>query len=138
MRFIGELKYGKYADNFENVHPDILQRYANANQDRHVRHDTIEVTANKFPFNSEAAELLFSSSLKEARESGIIPVGLGVAEEEWEGGIYTEAELVKVGRKEVEVALPFQIWWPRAVIWAQGLELMAKIQAVENGDILLV
>jgi hypothetical protein len=29
MRFVGELRYGKYADDFENVHPDILQRYAN-------------------------------------------------------------------------------------------------------------
>ncbi|KAJ7704649.1 hypothetical protein B0H16DRAFT_1216535, partial [Mycena metata] len=54
----------------------------------------------------------------------IIPLGLGVTETEWADGIYADAEVVKIGRKEVEVTLPFQIWWPRAVVWAQGLELM--------------
>lgn len=29
MRLLGELKYGKYADNFENIHPEILERYGN-------------------------------------------------------------------------------------------------------------
>jgi hypothetical protein len=29
MRFIGELKYGKYADNFEQIHPDVIERYSN-------------------------------------------------------------------------------------------------------------
>ena len=27
MRLIGEVKYGKYADNFDEIHPDILDRY---------------------------------------------------------------------------------------------------------------
>ncbi|KAJ7646151.1 hypothetical protein B0H17DRAFT_1148214 [Mycena rosella] len=53
------------------------------------------------------------------------------------GRIYSEVEVVKVGRKNVEIALPFTVWWPRAAKWAQGLEIMAKIQAVENGDIQL-
>jgi hypothetical protein len=29
MRFVGEVKYGKYVDNFEEVHPDILDQYGN-------------------------------------------------------------------------------------------------------------
>ncbi|KAJ7814955.1 hypothetical protein B0H14DRAFT_2603779 [Mycena olivaceomarginata] len=43
--------------------------------------------------------------------------------------------LITVGRKDSEVALPFAIWWPRAVSWTQGLELMLHIQAIANGEI---
>lgn len=30
MRLIGELKHGKYTSDIENVHPDVLQHYAEA------------------------------------------------------------------------------------------------------------
>ncbi|KAJ7920108.1 hypothetical protein B0H13DRAFT_1867881 [Mycena leptocephala] len=49
--------------------------------------------------------------------------------------MYSEIEVIKVSRKDSEVDLPFVIWWPRAVAWAQALELMVNIKAVENGDI---
>ncbi|KAJ7476047.1 hypothetical protein FB451DRAFT_1034397 [Mycena latifolia] len=29
MRLIGELKYGRYADNFGDIHPEVLERYGN-------------------------------------------------------------------------------------------------------------
>ncbi|KAJ7906496.1 hypothetical protein B0H13DRAFT_1880557 [Mycena leptocephala] len=125
MRFVGELRYGKYADDFENVHPDILQRYANegdldlaitGDQDRHIRHEAIKVTEHQFLFGS------------------IIPIGMGVAEVEWEDGFYAETEAVKVGRKDIETPLPFRVWWPRAAAWAQGLEMMAKIRAPKRSQ----
>ncbi|KAJ7749834.1 hypothetical protein DFH07DRAFT_746472, partial [Mycena maculata] len=160
MRFVGELLYGKYGDDFENVHPDILQRYGQegnhldysrkynsgtlkgdldlaiaGDQDHHIRHEAIEVMENKLPFANEEAEQIFADTLREAHNEGIIPDGLGVAEGEWEDGVYSEIEIIKVGRKDVPIALPFTVWWPRAVKWAQGLELMVKIRAVESGDI---
>ncbi|KAJ7934971.1 hypothetical protein B0H13DRAFT_1591207 [Mycena leptocephala] len=106
-------------------------------QDRHIRHEAIEVTEHQFPFGSEEVGVIFYDSFKVVQDTGIIPIGMGVAEGEWEDGFYAETEAVKVGRKDIEIPLPFRVWWPRAVTWAQGLEIMAKIQAVERGDIIL-
>lgn len=39
MRLVGELLYGKYADDFENVHPDILQRYGQEGIIRRIHWD---------------------------------------------------------------------------------------------------
>ncbi|KAJ7737242.1 hypothetical protein DFH07DRAFT_753093, partial [Mycena maculata] len=107
-------------------------------QDRHIRHEAIEVKQNRFPFNSEEARDIFTDTLRTVHAAGIIPDQMGVAEAEWEDGMYAETEIIKVGRKDVEVILPFMIWWPRAVKWAQGLEILTKIQAVESGDIALI
>ncbi|KAJ7731740.1 hypothetical protein B0H16DRAFT_1234859, partial [Mycena metata] len=93
-------------------------------QDHHVRHDPIDVIENRCPFHSEEAKTIFSSAVQEVQSAGIIPQYLGVAEAEWDGQPYGETETVKIGRKDVEIQLPFEIWWPRAVAWAQGLEIM--------------
>jgi hypothetical protein len=105
-------------------------------QDRHIRHAPIDVVENECPFDSEDAMGIFSAALQEVKLTGIIPESFGVAEHEWEERFYGETEVVKVGRKDVEIALPFQLWWPRAVVWAQGLEIMVRIQAAENDEML--
>ncbi|KAJ6614370.1 hypothetical protein B0H10DRAFT_2265466 [Mycena sp. CBHHK59/15] len=96
MRHLRELKYGKYADDFDNVHPDILQQYGDegifsahisenldlaiaGNQDHHVHHEAIEVMQNKFPFNTDDAGRIFSEALKQVKARGIVPQGMGVA-----------------------------------------------------------
>ncbi|KAJ7456397.1 hypothetical protein B0H11DRAFT_1739299, partial [Mycena galericulata] len=153
MRLIGEVKYGKYADNFENIHPEILERYnqeghipmTNTNistedldqaiaqdQDRHIRHEAIDVVQNECPFRTEQAIHIFSAARREIEAREIIPMHLGVAEAEWEERFYPETETIKIGRKEVEIELPFPIWWPRAVAWAQGLELMFEFRLLKT------
>ncbi|KAJ6603888.1 hypothetical protein B0H10DRAFT_1656878, partial [Mycena sp. CBHHK59/15] len=67
---------------------------------------------------------IFHQALEEVKFAEIIPEHFGVAVAEWEEAFYGETENVKIGRKEVEIVLPFAVWWPRAVAWAQGLELM--------------
>ncbi|KAJ7478866.1 hypothetical protein B0H11DRAFT_1725707, partial [Mycena galericulata] len=103
-------------------------------QDRHIRHEAFNAVENECPFSSEDAMVIFFAALHEVKSEGIIPEGFGVAEPEWEAQFYGETETVKVGRKEVEIVLPFVIWWPRAVVWAQGLEIMVRIQAAENNE----
>ncbi|KAJ7096141.1 hypothetical protein C8R44DRAFT_644623, partial [Mycena epipterygia] len=155
MRLIGELKYGRYTDNLDNIHPEVVARYNDdviqsnkwiqddmdaaiaEDQGRHIRHEPIDVPKHSSPFSTVEAEELFSQALSTVQAEGIVPVGLGVAEAEWEGGIYSEVEVIKVGRKDSEVDIPFSVWWPRAVAWVQGLELMVRVQAAENGDIML-
>ncbi|KAF7334184.1 hypothetical protein MVEN_02324600 [Mycena venus] len=122
MRLIGELKYGKYADTFDDVHPAVLETYGNSN-------DLDEAIANDQDHN---ARDIFVAALANVQAAGIIPENFGVAEAEWEVPFYGESESVKVGRKQVEIALPFPIWWPRAVAWAQGLDLMVRIQEAER------
>ncbi|KAJ7122623.1 hypothetical protein C8R43DRAFT_899656, partial [Mycena crocata] len=149
MRLLGELNYGRYSDDFENIHPEVLERYGNegdcladidlaiaGDQDRHIRHEAIDVVENQCPFETEQATVIFCQALEDVTSSEIIPEHFGVAEAEWEERFYGETEKVKVGRKDVEIVLPFQVWWPRAVAWAQGLELMVRIQAAENGDMI--
>ncbi|KAJ7434920.1 hypothetical protein B0H11DRAFT_2161919 [Mycena galericulata] len=146
MRLVGELKYGKYADNFEDIHPDILERYRDeddidiaiaGDQSQHIRHEAVDAPKAEFPFQSDDALDIFSQALKNVKAAEMIPQQMGVSPEEWDGGHYPETEMVKAGRKYIDITLPFPLWWPRAVAWTQGLELMAKIQAVENGDIVL-
>ncbi|KAJ7118271.1 hypothetical protein C8R44DRAFT_625989 [Mycena epipterygia] len=163
MRLIGELKYGQYADNFDDIHPDVVGLYGDqgvcwflpgterradkeaddldlaiaGDQDHHIRHDAIEVVENECPFAGEDSTALLFMALKEIELQGIVPRHFGVAEAEWEGQFYGETETVKIGRKNVEIQLPFGIWWPRAVAWAQALETMVRIQAVENGEMVI-
>ncbi|KAK7037121.1 hypothetical protein R3P38DRAFT_2517029, partial [Favolaschia claudopus] len=121
-------KYGKYIDNFDEVQAELVEHYGAqvlskdldsaiaGDQDRHIRHDAIETLG------------IFSDILKDVSLQGIIPTNFGVAQSEWEPNSYGETEFVKVGRKDVEIALPFDIWWPCAVLWAQGMEIMIRMQ----------
>ncbi|KAJ7175538.1 hypothetical protein C8R46DRAFT_890999, partial [Mycena filopes] len=133
MRLVGELMHGKYADSFDEVHPDVLSRYGEegahlcqvdideaiaADQNHHIRHEAIDVANHEVPFDSELAADIFSRALDAVRTAEIIPDHLGVAPAEWDAEGYPETELVKVGKKSVELTLPFRIWWPRAVTWA--------------------
>ncbi|KAF8217044.1 hypothetical protein K438DRAFT_1508312, partial [Mycena galopus ATCC 62051] len=101
-------------------------------QDQNVRHEAINVTETELPFRSEETRTIFSAALREVQAAGIIPQNFGVAEDEWEGAFYGETEAIKIGRKQVEIRLPFAIWWPRAVAWSQGLDLMVRIQERED------
>jgi hypothetical protein len=66
----------------------------------------------------------------------IVPLGFGVAESEWDEDTYPEFEDITLGRrgKSLNVCLPFDVWWPRAVAWAQGLDLMVRICTAEGGE----
>ncbi|KAJ7772045.1 hypothetical protein DFH07DRAFT_953328 [Mycena maculata] len=107
MRLIGELKYGKYADNFEEIHPDILERYGDeddidvaiaGDQSHHIRHEAVAVAKAECPFQSDDALDIFDRALKEVKAAEIIPENLGVSTVEWDEAGYPEIEIVKAGR----------------------------------------
>ncbi|KIJ63930.1 hypothetical protein HYDPIDRAFT_28831 [Hydnomerulius pinastri MD-312] len=118
--------------NTQLIHEQIM-----ADQQRHIRHEPIDVPNISTPFQSIEGEEVFNLALKELRDLGIIPNGYGVGQSEWVNGSYPEIEIIKVGHggKEYHVDLPFVIWWPRAVAWAQGLDVMTRICMVENGEL---
>jgi hypothetical protein len=163
---MSDLTRGKYSDNFDNIHPDILERYLGvhgppsqcqhsgaeasdddedyshlddriaADQEHHIRHDPIEVPLHSNPFKSPDAEALFDNACQDVVAAGIVPSSFGIQESEWDREIYPEHEDIKSGRggKHLNICLPFVIWQPRAVVWAQALELMMKICMAENGE----
>lgn len=107
-----------------------------ADQQSHIRHDPVDVPKHTAPFASEATENIFYSALKDVTAAGMVPQDLGVHESEWDGGGYPIFEAIKSGQrgKLLNMALPFEIWWPKAVVWAQGLDLMTRICIIENED----
>lgn len=156
---MSELTRGKYVDEFKDIHPDILNQYlgvddgailANfdedlnhdidahiaAGQEHHIRHEPIPVPDHRNPFNSVEGEAMFFDALNKIATQKIVPAGFGVNATEWDNHIYPDVEDIKYGRagNVLSVALPFEIWWPRAVCWAQGLDAMTKICLAENGE----
>ncbi|KAI0685882.1 hypothetical protein C8T65DRAFT_553327, partial [Cerioporus squamosus] len=97
-------------------------------QEHHVHHPPIPVPNSNCPFSDKDLEI-FLATLLEVHEAGVIPEGYGLTEEEWPGEEYGDIEMLKRGRggREDPVELPFAVWWPRAVEWAQGLELMSQM-----------
>ncbi|TDL30236.1 hypothetical protein BD410DRAFT_709365, partial [Rickenella mellea] len=102
-----------------------------ADQNVHIRHDPIEVPEDACPPSLRSREEMarFRDILQELQRMEVVPSGLGVSEQEWGNDGYPDIEVIKSGRggKELHVQLPFVIWWPRAVRWAQGLELMCRM-----------
>lgn len=113
-----------------------LDDHLAADQERHIRHAPIPVPSSKSPFTNTALEQVFWSSLNEVLEKDIVPGGYGLTEAEWEDGMYSDHECISLGRsgRKVSVALPPQIWWRRAVRWAQGLEILTHVLMIQNGE----
>ena len=149
IRLLSELKHGKYNDILHGIHPETLHRYygtqslagavpqnlenmISTDQQHQIRHEPVKVPDHSPPFAVPEAAEIFLDALEEINAAEIIPDGLGVAEGEWDVNGYPESEEIKVGRKTVEIQLPFSVWWPRAVRWACTLELLVHIQTAEN------
>jgi len=99
-------------------------------QQANIRHDGVDVPLNEHPFPRADIEAAFLTALDQVQENQILPSGLGIRVEEWEGG-YPTSEIVRKGRrgtKEHVVPLPIDIWLPRAERWCQGLSVMFAIR----------
>lgn len=144
IRFISETKHGVREDQ-PGVHPTVLEEFYGAEDDRDgewediddliadeqasdVRHAAIEVPEHYSPFSPET-EAIFLNTLEELRTEEYLPDGYGLTPEELDGATYPVRESIHLGRggKKISVVLPLEMWWPRAVRWAQGLELMTRI-----------
>lgn len=135
MRFLSAVQHSIYAepespdtthhsDNGFNLEAKII-----AEQSRHVRHAAIDVPLTTSPFHTAHAFKAFRLTFQETQEQGIVPLGYGVAKDEWTGGSYPEIKLITVGhgKWEYAVELPFEVWWTRSVLWVQGLDIMTHI-----------
>jgi hypothetical protein len=110
-----------------------LQHQIARDQAHNIRHKPVKVARHQNPFVTPEAETEFWEILAVVIKDSAAPDGFGVCIEEWESG-YPEIEIIKTGArgKELEVVLPEAIWLPRAVLWAQGLDVMSRLVEVDS------
>ncbi|KAJ7177579.1 hypothetical protein C8R43DRAFT_872453 [Mycena crocata] len=139
IRFISETQHGVDEDQ-PGVHPSVLEEYYGvednlddewegvddliaADQTADVRHDAIDVPTHDSPFNPQL-EAVFFEALEAVKAANIIPGGFSLDLDN-----YPVRESIHLGRggKRISVTLPVDIWWPRALVWAQGLDLMTRM-----------
>ncbi|KAG6376026.1 hypothetical protein JVT61DRAFT_1990 [Boletus reticuloceps] len=139
MQFFSALCHGTYVECHEShaTTAFVLDDNVAVDQSRHIKHPAINVPASSTPFHFHDTLAIFTQALQEIRNEGIIPVGYGVAEEEWPDGTYPEVEVISVGRsrEQYQVELPFAVWWPHAVLWAKGLDVMTRVCMIEDGGL---
>jgi hypothetical protein len=129
MRFAGRTGAGDSDDEVESeIDMTSVEERIALEQGSDIRHDAIEVPLGESLFDEET-ERLFLNALTEIQRRNPTPSGYGVAQEEWPEDGYPSNETIKVGRgkKSVMVELPVEVWWPRAVRWAQALDLLNRV-----------
>ena len=99
-------------------------------QQNSIRHDAINVPTAKMPWTTHNEEQTFFERLIDAHESGDIPEGFLLTENERDGQPYPDWECIPGGRRgkhEVRLSMPLGIWYPRAVLWSQALRAMSNV-----------
>lgn len=100
-------------------------------QQSNIRHEGINVPRHTRPWDSESAHTIFTDALDKVKQSGIIPNNFGMLPEEWDNEGYPSFEIVKLGRRAgqlLHVALPDDVWRPRAVVWCQALDVLTCLK----------
>ncbi|KAH7908744.1 hypothetical protein BJ138DRAFT_1012174, partial [Hygrophoropsis aurantiaca] len=153
MRFLAQVNEGIYVnDPFKDIHPDILTRYHGtggpslsleeqedaeemqclegeiaADLESNLNHEPIAVPEQRNPFPSAEIEALFHQALADVQAEGHLPGTLAFPTSEWDLKSYPTHEDITVGfrrAKTLTVPLPPNVWMPRAIIWAQALQVL--------------
>ena len=157
---MGQLQHGEYEREFDDVHPDILDRYygthgrplrrnhsgagstgedyesvgnqISADQEGNIHNESVETPPTHCPLDEQSAHL-FRQMLDDELIQNSIPHDFGLREDEWDDG-YPPTERIKMrGGKHVDIDLPFTVWWPRAIKWVRALKLLTLLQ-LEQGQ----
>ncbi|KAJ7485618.1 hypothetical protein FB451DRAFT_1023495 [Mycena latifolia] len=114
-----------------------LENQIQADQAENIRHAPVKVARHKSPFEELEHEEAFLELLEVVlSQPEVLPEDYGVVEEEWDEENYPETETIRTGTngKELVVVLPRDDWFPRAVQWAQALDLLTRVMHdLENG-----
>ncbi|OCB85260.1 hypothetical protein A7U60_g7887 [Sanghuangporus baumii] len=139
LRLQGIIKHGAYDEDCDKLSPEQVREICNQhfgqieNNEHDLHVESVQVPEMRFPFFDPQTEDIFFDTVREAMEQGIMPRGFGIHQEEWPDDGYPTGEILKVGKNpEVLIALPLEIWFERALLWARGLYVMLRIQ---EGDL---
>lgn len=143
MRLLGQVKHGVYDNpssgpvdpsklfgyhSGESTHTDDpmeshLAKTISDAQKRQIRHEAAKVADSRSPFDqSELQMFAYQLSLDLASHS--YPAGYNLNNE------YDSIESYTTGRslRPLIIPLPYDIWFPRVVVWCKALDLMDRIQ----------
>ena len=139
IRLLERLENGVYKGGSEEVHPSTLAQYcAGVNgdetqsltskiakgQETHVRHPPVEAASNRSPFRSTLELEAFQLALQQVTSKNLRPAYLGLELP------YEPAETFYTGRsrKGLTVPLPYDVWFPRILLWCQSIDLVTRIK----------
>lgn len=129
---------GEESDNHSELDlEEELENQIQADQAQNIRHAPVKVARHESPFDDVEQEDMFLELLDAViSQPEVLPADYGVLEDEWEDEDYPETETIRTGTngKELVVVLPRDDWFPRAVRWAQALDLLTRVlEELENG-----
>jgi hypothetical protein len=93
-----------------------------ASQSHNIRHEAAAVANNSSPFENKDSMEAFILALDVVLGSGTYPNGFNLREE------YESFESYKTGRstKPLVIPLPYNVWFPRIVVWCKALDLLKR------------
>ena len=139
IRLLERLECGVYkGDSEEVVDPSTLAQYcAGVNgdvqsitgkiakgQEFHVRHPPVEAARCKSPFRSTLELDAFQQALQLATSKDLRPSYLGLDLP------YAPSETFCTGRSRggITVPLPYDVWYPRILLWCRAIDLVTRIK----------
>ena len=139
IRLLERLENGVYKGGSEEVHPSTLAQYCAGvsgsdtqsltsriakGQEAHVRHPPVEAASNWSPFRSTVELEAFQLALQQTTSNNLRPAYLGLDLP------YEPSETFYTGRsrKGLTVPLPYNIWFPRILLWCRSIDLVTRIK----------
>jgi len=138
MRLLERLEHGIYRGNSEEVDPSTLAQYCagvngdlqsmaneiSKGQEVHIRHPPVEATRSRSPFRSTLELKAFQQALKQVTSKDLRPAYLGLELS------YEPSETFYTGRsrKGITVPLPYDVWYPRILLWCRAIDLVTRIK----------
>lgn len=116
--------------NDEDMDVDELENQIAMDHAHNFNHEAVKAPKHTKPFTSSLAEQAFTQELQGREDDGILPEGYGIHPDEWEENGYPSYEIIRTGRrarKELRVALPDDMWRPRAETWVRALYTMTEV-----------
>ena len=137
IRLLERLEHGVYKGD-SDIDPSTLAQYCagvnsdvqsitdkiSKGQEVHIRHAPVEAAQGKSPFQSTLEFEAFQEALQQAMAKDLRPAYLGLDLP------YEPSETFYTGRsrKGITVPLPYDIWYPRVLLWCRAIDLVTRIK----------
>ena len=137
MRLLERLEHGVCKGNSEKIDPSTLAQYCAGHvdmqsmtkkitegQEVHIRHPPVEAARCKSPFRSTLELDAFQQALQQCTSKDLCPSYLGLDLP------YASSETFHTGRsrKGITVPLPYDVWYPRILLWCRAIDLVTRIK----------
>lgn len=106
-------------------HAVVAERLEEA-QAGNVHQEPVHVPETNSPFASDADEQQFLSTVQQVQQAGHIPALFRLAVESG----YPNYEYIRYGKKgtnELKIPLNHTLWYPRALLWSQALDVLSRL-----------